>query len=161
MARSNHFEMKLTPLYNGIHTISHDIGILKHIFKLPTLNGDPRIFNYGVMPANSKYLSGYDFTGKSAGCGYSWSESLLGAIGETVERYTPAFFNSKVAIISSYKNLNRYTIHPKEYALFHPEQYKGVKFSKYITKFDEDTELTWIPSLDLTNNLETYFHYIY
>ena len=85
--------------------MSNELGILYHVVKLPRLNNDPKQVNYGVWPANTLYLSGEKYGGRSAGCGDNWEEAMLGTIGETVERYAPAFYNLKNSIFSSFNVL--------------------------------------------------------
>lgn len=146
--------MSITTLHKGLDTISNEIGILYHVIKLPRMNNDPKMVNYGVWPANTEFLSGEKYGGRSAGCGFKWEDAVLGTIGETVERYAPAFYNLEESIFSSFKNLPKNAIHPTEFALFHKEQFKDERFR--MKEFTEDVELTWFPTLDLTNGEETW-----
>ncbi len=148
--------MSITTLKNGLDTISNEIGILYHVLKLPRMNGDPDMINYGVWPANTEYLSGEKYGGRSAGCGFEWEDAVLGTIGETVERYASAFYNLQDSVFSSYKELSKtkHAVHPDEFALFHNEQFKDDRFR--MGKFTEDAELTWFPTLDLANGKETW-----
>ena len=146
--------MNISTLKKGLDAISNEIGMLYHVIKLPRMNGDPNMVNYGVWPSNTEYLSGEKYGGRSAGCGFEWEEAVLGTIGETVERYAPAFYNLDDSIFSSFKNLNKHAIHPKEFALFHKEQFKDERFR--MNEFTEDIELTWFPTIDLTDGQETW-----
>lgn len=146
--------MSITTLKKGLDIISNEIGMLYHVIKLPRMNGDPKMINYGVWPCNTEYLSGEKYGGRSAGCGFEWEGGILGTIGETVERYAPAFYNLDNGLFSSFKDLNKYAVHPKEFALFHEEQFKDERFG--MSKFTEDIELTWFPTMDLTNGKETW-----
>ena len=146
--------MSVTTLNDGLNIISNEIGMLYRIVKLPRMNYDPKMVNYGVLAANTEYLSGEKYAGKSAGCGFEWEDAVLGTIGETVERYAAAFYNLDDSIFSSYKSLPKHAVHPKEFALFHKEQFKDERFG--INDFTEDIELTWFPTLDLTSGKETW-----
>lgn len=146
--------MSENTLINGLKTISNELGLLYHVIKMPRLNRDPRMISYGIWPANTEFLGGEKFGGRSSGCGYEWDEAMLGTIGETVERYAPVFCNHEEGIFSSYKNLEKKAVHPSEYALFHEKQYQDPKLN--LKEFTEDVELTWFPTLDLTNGEETY-----
>ncbi|MBW8049875.1 MAG: hypothetical protein FVQ77_05960 [Cytophagales bacterium] len=146
--------MSVTSLNNGIMTISNEIGILYHIVKLPRMNLDPLMISYGVWPANTAFLGGEKFGGRSSGCGYTWENAILGTIGETVERYAPTFYNINESICSSYKQLNKNVIPFDEFALFHDEQYNEEEFQ--LHRFDENVELNWFPTIDLTNGKETW-----
>jgi ribosomal protein S12 methylthiotransferase accessory factor len=146
--------MSITPLKNGLDLVSSEIGLLYHMIKLPRMNLDPKMVNYGIWPSNTEYLSGEKFAGRSAGCGYLWDDAVLGTIGETVERYAPAFHNMEESEFSSFKNIPKYALNPDEFALFHEEQYKQDWFK--VHEFTEDVELSWFPMTDLTNGKETF-----
>ncbi|MDL1913114.1 MAG: hypothetical protein FDW93_01095 [Bergeyella sp.] len=144
----------ISTLINGLHTMSNEMGILYHVVKLPRLNKDPMQVNYGVWPSDTLYLSGEKYGGRSAGCGDNWGEAILGTIGETLERYAPAFYNIKDSVFSSHKNLEKHAINPQEFALFHDKQHEDKRFR--IQKFTEDIEISWFPTIDLTNGKETW-----
>lgn len=146
--------MTTNTLISGLDTISNEIGILFHIIRLPKMNLDPNIVSYGVWAANTEFLNGERFGGRSAGCGYEWEDAILGTVGETVERYAPAFYDINDGLFSSYENLNKLAINPKEFALFHEEQYKDKRFR--IKRFTENIEVTWFPCIDLTSGKETW-----
>lgn len=146
--------MSITALKNGLDLVSSEIGLLYHMIKLPRMNMDPNMVNYGIWPSNTEFLSGEKYAGRSAGCGYSWDDAALGTIGETVERYAAAFPDSEECVYSSFKNLPKYAVKPEEYALFHEEQHKQDWFC--VNKFTEDVEVSWFPMTDLTNGKETW-----
>ncbi|MFA8434849.1 MAG: YcaO-like family protein [Marinifilaceae bacterium] len=146
--------MSESTLVNGLKTISNELGLLYHIVKMPRLNCDPNMISYGIWPANTQYLGGEKFGGRSSGCGYKWDDAILGTIGETVERYAPAFPNMEEGIHCSYSELDHKGVHPSEYALFHDEQYKDPRLN--VQPFTEDVKLTWFPMRDLTNGETSY-----
>lgn len=145
--------MSASTITKGIHIVSKEIGILNQMMKLPRMNNDPLMINYGIEAANTQFLSGEQYGGKSAGCGFTWGDAILGTIGESLERYAAAFYDISECTISSFNNLNKKSIHPKEFALFHDEQFKDERFK--MNKFDENIELAWFPSMDLTNGKQT------
>ena len=149
--------MNISTINNGLKIISYEIGILYQITKLPRMNVDPLMISYGIWPANTLYLSGESYGGRSSGCGFKWENAILGTIGETVERYASVFYDLDESIRSSYKALPKHAIHPAEFALFHEEQYKKIPSGMQgVHPFTEDIELTWFPTIDLTNGKETY-----
>ncbi|MDR1503928.1 MAG: YcaO-like family protein [Prevotella sp.] len=128
--------------------ISSRLGILHHISKLPRLNSDPLLSSYGIWPGNTEPLLGEKFGGRSSGCNFDLYSSFMGTIGETIERYCSAFYNLDEMKLSSYKALNENAVHPKEYALFHEEQYNRENFT--LHPFTEDIELYWDQCYDIT-----------
>lgn len=137
--------------------LSPEVGLLSHISKLPTMNNDPNLIAYGIWPCNSSVFGPERFGGRSSGCGATWEQAVLTTLGETVERYCPSLYNLDDAIHSSYKNLHKPAVHPKEYALFHEKQYAFYREKGYIMyPFDEDIELHWFQTLDLTTGRESW-----
>lgn len=141
--------MSLETIDKGLATISKRYGILKHVCKLPRLNGDPFIIGYGISNSDTTYLGGSSFMGHSSGCGYCWEDAILGTIGETVERYAAAFYNIKDTIYSSYRDLTEKAISPSEFALYHREQYGSDKFR--VKEFTKDIKLHWVSVTDITS----------
>ncbi len=132
--------------------ISKDIGILSYVSELPMMNADPQLIAYGIWPCDTSALCSETYGGRSSGCDYKWESAFLATVGETVERYCSAFYDLKKGIHAPFRELNRPAVHPSEYALFHPEQYKNKKY--LIEPFTEEVDLTWFPTIDLTDGQE-------
>ncbi|MDC1105645.1 YcaO-like family protein [Prolixibacteraceae bacterium] len=147
--------MAVTTLVKVLKTISSEVGILQHVVSSTRLNGDPKLQGWGILPSDTRYLNAESFGGQSAGCATEWEDAMLGTIGETVERYAPTFHNADEEIFTSYKQLKEEGIHPKEFALFHPNQYKTFEERGMpVVPFNEDTEVRWFPTYDLTDGHE-------
>lgn len=128
------------------------LGLIRNVMKLPRLNGDPYVTSFGIIPANTLSLGGEKFEGRSSGCGRFLNDGYLRTIGETVERYCPAFYKKEDMRMTCYKELTDIAINPKEFALFHERQYNEYVIHKYkIVPFGESTKLHWTESLDLTD----------
>jgi ribosomal protein S12 methylthiotransferase accessory factor len=137
--------------------ISSRLGLMQNLVKLPRLNTDPRLISFGIWASDTLQLQGEKFAGRSSGCNSNLLDAYMGTIGETVERYCPAFYDTDKMIKSSYKNLNVPAVPPSEYALFHEEQYKEYRMKNYrVFPLDEDIELYWDNCFDLTTGKETY-----
>ena len=57
----------ITILNNSLKAISNELGLLYHVYKLPRMNNDPKLVNYGIWPSNTMYLFSYLFFVRSAG----------------------------------------------------------------------------------------------
>lgn len=137
--------------------ISPRMGILHSLLKLPRQASDPMSINYGVFPCDSTKLNGEKYEGRSSGCNFNVYESFMGTIGETIERYCPAFYNLSKMVRSNYKDLTCKAIAPSEFSLFHQKQYTSFREKKYkIYPFDEKINLYWDKCYDLTNGDDTY-----
>lgn len=134
---------------NSQKIISSEIGLLSRIAKLCLMNRDPQIIGYGIWPCDTSTFSQEKFGGRSSGVARNWEGAILGTVGETVERYASVFYDLNEATFSSYKNLNQKAIHPSEFAIFHPKQFEQANFNR--VPFTEDTEVHWMPTVDLTN----------
>lgn len=73
--------------------VSVQNGILKYIVRADRMNDDPRIISYGINPGNTTLLGGKKYLGQSSGCNYDKYNAYLSTIGETIERYCPAFYD--------------------------------------------------------------------
>lgn len=144
-------------LHNSYKSISKNLGIIKHIMRLPRLNGDPLMYNYGIAPGQTTYINGEKFEGRSSGCNSNWEQAILGTIGETVERYACAFYNlkdSKLTTFSDLKKQGDHAISPKEFALFHNQQFNDKRFQ--IKKYTEEIKLRYFETIDLTTGNKTW-----
>lgn len=146
-----------TFLQKGLRSISDEVGILQHTVKLPRMSSDPKVVNFGVWTCNTLQINGENFEGRSGACNDHWKGALLGTLGETFERYAPAFYDIDEGKKTSYQELGEHAIAPSEFALFHPKQYEFYREKNWVLKdFSEDQKLTWFPTTDLTNNRETW-----
>lgn len=146
-------------IYNTIYRckklVSPRTGVIKHVISINRGNNDPKIVSYGVSVGNTTYLGGEFFEGRSSGCAFTQTDAFLSTIGETVERYSPTYYNLNDFVFNSYNNLQELAIHPDEFALYHERQFEYYKSQNYkIKKFQEDTEIYWARCLDLTNKKE-------
>lgn len=144
-------------LLKGLRGISEEIGIISHTVKLPRFHSDPSILNYGIWPSDTTQINGEKFEGRSGASGVEWTSAILSTLGETFERYAPAFFPIEEAIKSSFNNLKKDAIEPSKYALFHPKQYEYYQKVNYnLYPFANDLEVTWVPGYNLINGKEVY-----
>ncbi|RCW21182.1 hypothetical protein [Marinilabilia salmonicolor] len=95
MANINNALLKSTKI------ISPRLGILHSILKLPRQVYDPLSINFGVFPCDSTKLFGEKYEGRSSGCNFEIYDSFMGTIGETIERYCPAFYDTKKMVKSN------------------------------------------------------------
>jgi len=146
--------LKEKALQKAVKAISSEVGLLNMVLKLPRLNNDPKMVSYGIWPSDTQYLNGQKFEGRSSGCGFEWTNAILSTIGETVERYAPAFYNINESVYSSYDQLQHHAVPPSEYALFCEEQYEEKRFR--LQRFTNDLPLHWFKTTDLTNGQETW-----
>lgn len=148
--------MNYSTINKSLNAISTETGILYHLVSSPNCALDPKILGYGIWPCDTKYLGPEKFEGRSSGCGYEQETCLLSTIGESVERYAPAFYNQDELVYSAYKNIKKNALPIEKIALFHDKQFNSNQ-KQTIKKLTDDLEISWTPTVDLVNNrLETY-----
>lgn len=142
---------------NTQRLISPRLGVMRGITKLPRLHKDPFVASFGIWPCDTTKLNGEKFEGRSSGCNHTSIEAYLGTIGETIERYCPAFYDINKMFYGKYVDIVDAAVPPSEYALFHHKQHEYYRQKKYtMGKFDEETLLHWDSCIDLTNGVNTY-----
>ncbi|MBY0244059.1 MAG: YcaO-like family protein [Sphingobacteriaceae bacterium] len=141
----------------SLDCISSELGIIKSLYGLARNSNDPYYYNYAMSSANINYLLGKntEYSLATGGCGLTQSDAYLGLVGETLERYSSAFFNPKEKILSSYQQLNKEAIAPDKTALFHTNQYKNKDF--HFHPYTNDIEISWFPMYNLCTGVETYY----
>lgn len=137
--------------------VSVQNGILKYIVRADRMNDDPRIISYGINPGNTTLLGGKKYLGQSSGCNYDKYNAYLSTIGETIERYCPAFYDISKMRKSSYSNRDFTAIAPSSFAMFHPKQERILAEGHFpITPFKDDTVVYWTLCTDLTTGEKVY-----
>ncbi|MCT6745079.1 YcaO-like family protein [Riemerella anatipestifer] len=146
-------QSNISQIQRAIDLISDQIGIVQNIGKSAMFNSDPRVIGYAAFNCQTERLGAESYAGLSGGCGFDWESAFLSAIGECVERYSPAFYDEKTLLESSYNDLvNKEfnAIEPHKFALFHKQQYAEEKFP--FVEFNKETIVHWVETYDLINN---------
>lgn len=122
-----------------VSPVDERTGLIRWVFDLPVLPGEPSVFNCAVKMADvARYLKlpCYDNNG---GGGLTREAARGAAIGEGLERYCAAVYDPGDLVFGAAGELRRRheVTSPEDYALFHPDQ--EVEFSR----FDEETPLGW------------------
>jgi ribosomal protein S12 methylthiotransferase accessory factor len=143
--------------YKSSRAISFMYGIVKSVNRASRFNADPLINCFGIHTGDTSYLGAAKYAGRSSGCGKSLFDAYISTIGETIERYCPAFFDPQKLVESSYDNLGLNAVPPSEYSMFHESQLSEFeKNGRKMQPFNNETVLYWDKCIDLTNGKETY-----
>ncbi|MDR0603290.1 MAG: YcaO-like family protein [Bacteroidales bacterium] len=141
----------------SLDLVSNRIGLLTHIGEVAHFNSDPKMYAYSAYNCETKMLGGEYYAGKSGGCGFTWEQAFLSAIGEGVERYCPTFYDKTNLKVASYNQLlaqGENAIAPDKFSLFHSEQYKKPDF--VYKQFTGDLTLYWDKVIDMFSEEEIY-----
>lgn len=152
-----HINDETIRIKRALNLVSDQIGIMTHIGNVARFNSDPMMHAVSAYNCETKVLNDEYYAGKSGGCGFCWEQAVMSAMGEGVERYCSTFYDKEALVKGSYCELinNGYkAISPKDFSLFHAEQYKRGKFP--FIPFTDDTVVYWVQVTDMFTHEEVY-----
>jgi ribosomal protein S12 methylthiotransferase accessory factor len=125
--------------------IDDRVGIIAAINESFREPDDPLVFNHTTLLTNSERYTGLGKApGLNGGAGLTRARSMLGAIGETVERYACSIFDPHALVYGSYQDLTRrghHCVDPERVALFSNRQYDSSEFRFH--RFTRTTRVLW------------------
>lgn len=131
--------------------IDSEVGIIKQLLPGILAPGDPPIFSYAGVMANTKAYGSQQCNQRNGGAGFSDIQAKVSAVGECLERYCAAFYEPNKLVFASWKDLGKEAVHPSEWCLFNQKQYKLFKSLGYnYEPFTETTKVRWIKGWSLT-----------
>jgi ribosomal protein S12 methylthiotransferase accessory factor len=84
-----------------------------------------------------------------SGSGYTATEAEIGALMESVERYSSRVVDQSRIMWSSYNRVQDRAINPLNLVLYTDKQYERVDFK--CSRYSADTEIPWIEGMDLSS----------
>lgn len=153
------------------HHISPITGILNQMEASTTDPSSRMIHNY-IADENAVFIQSGDLDAlkqhlrsKSAGKGVTAIQAKVGALCESIERYSGVFQGEEFCIQSSCQDLGDKAIHPHRYLLFSEQQYENrplinsrrLSMFQWIPhRFDEQRVVDWTPVWSLTEQRYKY-----
>ncbi|ASS76541.1 hypothetical protein CIG75_17290 [Tumebacillus algifaecis] len=153
------------------HHVSPITGIIKQLAVADPDPVHPAIHNY-TADANVVFTQSHDLDtlkqhlrSRSAGKGTSALQAKVGALCESLERYSGLYQGDEFSIRSSYHQLADRAIHPHHYLLFSERQYdqrdkiNSARLSMFEWiphRFDEHSVVDWTPLWSLTEQRVKY-----
>lgn len=151
-------DVPLCPLAEGIERakrlISEKTGIISKIEFEQLQAGEPRVFFARSSPANLFPLCGQEAKNYGDAASVDPDRSVMKAIGESVERYCSAQYDTGSFIFGKSSQLDVDTIQPEEIALFSQRQYseKSIPFSPLTS----DTSVYWSQGYSIIQDKTVY-----
>ncbi len=134
-----------------------EVGIIKYLLPGILASGDPPIFSYAGVMANTKAYNARQCNRRNGGAGYSDVQARVSAIGECLERYCAAFYDSEEFVFASWMDLGKEAVHPSEWCLFNKKQYELFKSLGWdYEPFTENTKVCWVRGWSLTKEEPKY-----
>lgn len=135
--------------------ISSRGGMIKELFSMSPMRGDPKVFLSIAVPANPKFLKRGSFglvDSLASGIGLSLEQANNSAAAEAIERYCASYVQEELITVSSWNKLGCNALHPEDLPLFTKEQYGQVNFP--YAPFLEDTTIGWVKGYSYTHQQE-------
>lgn len=142
----------LETISKGISLISPYTGVVQEIVMSSRLVDDPMVFSFGIRACNTTRFYQHLYEGRSGGAGCSEEEALAATIGEVIERYCSIFYNKKVCLFASYKDISSDAVNPNSFASFSDKQYERENFP--FVRFTEESRTYWVKGYSLTTGQE-------
>ena len=121
-------------------------GLISRLVEVPYHHSDPAVFAYAAVMPNTQVILGNQANERNGGAGLDESSAVLAAIGESLERYSPAYAPGGLRV-ASFSELDGEAVPPGQWILYSSDQYRQVE-SRYVP-FDEATPVAWTPAQTL------------
>ena len=129
-------------------------GILDVVGIWPKEKGTPDFHYYQAavkMPGFDKNQNNIVLT---AGASTDQDRALNKAIGEAIERYSGVQSEKDQTLLACYNALSQTAVHPKQFALYSPQQYRQPTFP--FKNFEADTITSWSKAQDAKTRQDTW-----
>jgi ribosomal protein S12 methylthiotransferase accessory factor len=158
---------QLQRLYDVLdYLVDENVGVIRFVAETPREPGNPDFFHYFAQVCDTNAFSDQANFGKTGGASTNRGIAQAKAIGEGVERYCAAIYRQDELPLSSYADAPFRCVHPSEFALMSPEQFRGP--GVVFTQFTERTPIRWAAMTDIRTGEEwsvpaafVYVPYIY
>jgi ribosomal protein S12 methylthiotransferase accessory factor len=128
-------------------------GVVRVLEVIPKDVDEPeRPFIVRAELANAHFRAGRDGFVSCSGKGWTREQARDSALGEALERYAAMTWQPEHRISSTYDELDRPGVHPRDLVLFADHQYAAVPFQPWRP----ETELDWVPARSLVTGQEVW-----
>ncbi|MEV5505166.1 TOMM precursor leader peptide-binding protein [Streptomyces orinoci] len=130
----------------GMAAVEDDrVGIV-HGVSVRRAESGPAVYLSGSVSADFSLLKPPMRVTRNGGAGFTKSDAVAAAIGESLERYAAGFYRGADLRLARWCDLGQPAVHPGEFGLFAPHQYEQPGFP--FLPFGETTPVRWAPSTD-------------
>ncbi len=141
-------------LVRGKRLISSHTGIISQVQHETLLPGEPIVSFLRSTPADTSAYLGETALNSGDGTSITKDRAIMKAVGESIERYCSAQFDSDDFLFSNYEDIREPAVCPQEFALFSERQYQTSEFPFH--KLASQTPVFWSLGYSLTNNRLVY-----
>jgi len=142
------FDESLRQLCNSLDAlVDEHVGIIRYVHELPRESGAPDFFHFSAYAANTRAFCSQQNFANGGGASSRRVLAMAKAIGEAVERYCSAIFESDELPLSGFDEARFQCVPPHKWATYGSEQYHLPDFP-YVP-FDRETRIRWVESFDI------------
>ena len=136
------------------HLVDDRVGIIHSVVEIPRRAGDPEFFQYLGQACNTQALSGKMNFSATGGVSTDRESAIAKAVGEAVERYCSAFYETDEMPLCSYESATFPCVAADKFALYSHEQYRQQDFP-YVP-FETTTPVRWAQVINPMNGEVTF-----
>jgi ribosomal protein S12 methylthiotransferase accessory factor len=129
------------------YLVDDRVGIIRLVEELPRDASEPRFFHFAAQASNTRAFTRQSNFGKTGGASADRGIALAKAVGEAVERYCSAIYDTEDLPLMSFNAAPFRCVPPEEFALYSNRQYSDPEFP--YRPFDRSTSIRWAPAQDL------------
>jgi len=128
--------------------VSPYTGIISKVELEDLYPSEPPVFFARSTPSSTQALGGNPIANYGDAVSIEPERAMMKAMGESLERYSPAFHNQKDWLFSSWNDLKKPAVDPDDMALFSKKQYALPDFS--FQPFTRHSATHWVNAFSLT-----------
>lgn len=127
--------------------VDDKVGLISILEEVRPEPGAPNFFHFRAKASNTVAFARETNFRDSGGAATTRDGAMAKAIGEALERYSPALFDVEQLPLFAWQNAPSAAVHPDEFALYTADQYEQPGFP--WLPFRADTEVRWSSATDL------------
>lgn len=128
------------------------VGVIREINELPADDDEPDFFHYLSTACDTTAFGVLRNFGNNGGVSTSRPGAIAKAMGEAVERYCAAIFDTTALVRAPYSSLAARAVHPEAFALYRPDQLAEPGFP--WAPFTPETPVAWTTGTSLVTGEE-------
>jgi len=134
--------------------VSDRVGVVSEVVFQETTPEEPAVYWAQSHPAQLGPLSGRATLNHGNATSVDADRATMKAVGETIERYSPAFYDEDQLVFASWEETTGRALRPDDFALFSARQYAMPGFP--FAPFGRQTPIRWISGHSLLNDCATW-----
>lgn len=132
--------------------VDDKVGLISVLEEVRPEPGAPNFFHFRARASDTSAFARETNFRDSGGAATTRDAAMAKAIGEAIERYSPALFDVEQLPLFAWRDARSAAVPPGEFALYADDQYAEPGFP--WLPFRDDTVVRWTPATDLHSRAE-------